>query len=483
MNKQLFFRLFFIALLVKGLIFIISLYIHHQVQPKSSITSFFYVHGKDVDDYLIPLENFVDEGVYYRKLADGKVFFAARPPGYAPFYIPLYVFFGANKARAGLTLIMLLFDVLGTILLYKIALFYSKNKKIALIAYVLFLITPFISFYSNHAKTEPVSTALIIGAFWSSILFIERNKLYWFLISGVILTWSIYIRPANGIFLPFLALFPFVFGSNYSIKRFLINSSIFILPFLLVASTLTYRNYKVEGRFIPLLDRDSFGKPEVKALFNFIKTTGGDVQKWIPQSEASWFAPKGSRDFDEDFSNSIPYPNFMFTENFSKDSLLKLRNVLWEGRKIPEKPNEEFIALSNKYSETLSKEMSIAFKVYSEVSIFFRFIFVRHVHGSPFLRSTVPFQIGKIYALFTYYFIIIGALLGGILKFRNPNYLYLSVICAVYMIVHANFLGLIENRYLASIFPFLAILAANFYYQVLIKFSFFRNEELWSRPN
>lgn len=464
-------QLFVFAFFIKGIYFFGSHFVFTHQLAENHNSNGFYTLGKDIEDHFIPLENWWNEGSYFRTLSTGKVVFAARPPGYAPFYLPMYVFTNGETARSLFTLFTFLMDVAGCVALFFLIFRFTSSKPMALVGFIVFVFMPFISVYSNYSKTEPISTALIIFSLLALLNGLEKQNKLMLLVSGLIIADAVLIRPA-------IALFVILFSSivlvqlKFNWKKSLYFLILLGLPIIILVGSWILRSSLKENRFIPIVDGQSFATPETRALFKFISETNGDIQGWIPGSEAAWFAREGTINYNEMLSKSNPFDPTMFNETFTFDSLLALREVLWQTNQLEaqnQNGNSKFIKKSENLLELYKTERTIWHRIKTETAIFLRFIFIKFTHGTILEKSTFWYQIGKVYWLGWYYLVVLGGLAGlilGIIK-RENWIIILGVYCVFYMSVHANILGLIENRYLAAIMPLFAMLSAYFIYETI----------------
>lgn len=462
-NKSTLLKILLIAFLVKGFFFFGGLSIYHELYPKEKIKAIFYVQGKDTESHIAPCENWWDEGTYYEQVGDEQ-WYAFRPPGYAPFYLPFYIVLGKDGAMASLTLLWFLLDAISCVLLFLIALNITKNKQISFLVFGLFVLLPFVSVYSHTGKSEVPSTILVVWALYAMVKFENKKHFFWLVLSGLFVAWASLVRPATALFVPLMAILIFFFQNWKLNKKTITYWSTYIIPIFILLGSWTVRNYVVLRKVVPIQDMSVMDK-KTKTFFDFVSTIGGDIQGWIPNSEAAWFAPVGTQNYVDGHTNTNPFDSQMFTQNFTYDSMLVLR-TLFRNTIVSETNrglyDSLFIAKAVKYKGIYLEERNPWYWIKSEVKMFLRFIFVKYPHGTILQKSTFWYQVGKLYWLGTYYMVIIGGFFGfflGLLK-RETWVIILGGFCIFYLGVHANFLGLIENRYLAAIFPLLAILGA-----------------------
>ena len=469
-SKSTLLKILLLAFLVKGIYFFGSYYVFNNVVDDINTNIGFLTLDHDVEDHFIPLENWWNTGEYYRELSNGKVVYASRPPGYAPFYLPLYVLTNPEAARSLFALLNYLLDVISCLYLFLLVFELTKRKKIAWFSVLLYIVLPFISVYTNRGKSEPLSTILIIVSSYYFLKHLNYKKYSNLLISSFFLSLSILTRPSIALFtiLPFFVL---IYYHRISFSRIIKNLVMFGIPIIILLGGWVLRSSVKEGRFIPILDMAAFATPEIRTLFNFIGSINGDIQGWVPGSEAEWFSPPGSKNYSAEASTQNPFDPSTFSASFSLDSLISLRDAYWNVKIDGEALNKQdslFVRKADKLLTTYKTERSVWHRIKTEVKMFTRFICIKQAHGTMLQKSTFWFQLGKLYWLILYYIVILGSFFGLILGFwRSENWVVvLGLFIVFYMFIHANLLGLIENRYLAAIFPYLTILAGYFYYHV-----------------
>lgn len=473
MNKKLLIKLFYIAFFVKAFYFFGSYYLFtHQVSDINTNIGLLTI-DHDIEDHFIPLENWWDEGIYYDNAGD-RILYAARPPGYAPFYLPLYILTNGETARSLFTLVNLLMDVISCVFLFLLVKQLTKNNKVAWIAFFIYVLLPYISVYSNRGKSEVLSTALIIigSYFYFQYLLGKTKKLSNLMFAGLIMAISTLIRPSIAIF-PLFGAIPIVFVNRHSFPSIIKSGVSFSLPIiLLVGSWVGWSSYKADN-FVPIINRESFADPEVRTLFKFIRTINGDAMSWIKGSEAEWFALPGSLNYSEEAYNGNPFDKTTFSENFTLDSLKSLRKLYWEVTHDGENINKNdslFLAKAASLISIYKEERTLWHRIKTETIILKKFFITKYAHGTALQKTTIFFQLGKLYWLGLYYFVLMFLAIGvvfAILRWNKPL-LFLFLFSALYVVFLGNFMGQIENRYLAAVIPYFVILAAFGCYHLLL---------------
>lgn len=182
-----------------------------------------YIPASDQRDYHVLAKNIYD-GEGYIQIYDGEseqyqgiTFRAYRSPGYPVFVSAVYSIFGPNPEIA--IWINVLFETFSCALIFLLASQFSKRS--AYIAALLFAITPL---WTPLLMTESLFTMLFLILIYLSI---SKNKT---LISGLILAFTVMVRPIGACLIP-------LFRNK--------NPILLLLPLILTLAFWNFRNYKV----------------------------------------------------------------------------------------------------------------------------------------------------------------------------------------------------------------------------------------------
>lgn len=175
-----------------------------------------------------------------------------------PFYplfvgIPIY-FLGECKGLILIYILQTFLHILAAFFVAKIIFISTGSKKIEIIAFILYSLTPFIYFPTNYTITEsltPFFCALIIYCYFK-LLHSAKKKVLWSIITGLVIGLSIMHRPLLGIFsIPVAVSLFFAFPTvSYLRKIFIVvtisaSSAIVLLPWVI-------RNYMVLNEIVIL---------------------------------------------------------------------------------------------------------------------------------------------------------------------------------------------------------------------------------------
>ncbi len=470
-SKKFLLKWFLIALGIKLFIFIYLTVIFHNNFPSGQFVNGIFVKSKDYGSYILPLENLINQGTYMSK-EKGEIFYAYKMPGYLPLYAPLYFFFGRDSALTGIILANIFLDAIATVLLGIISFWIFSSSLAFYLTFFFYGLSFFVSIYNHYALVESISASAFVISLFFFIKAIKYSKKRDFLRSGIFFCWTIFLRTPSGIILPAAVftffIYSFYYSENFSIKLFFRNIFIWLLPFIICESVWVTRNFIMMNRFVPLATTmEDFNSPHYRSLLNLIKCWGGDVLPWIPRSEGNWFLSESNRAFNTEFSNSNPFNKKIFTPDYNYDSIVQLRKYYWLMQDISLSQMERksysdlFLKKSEEYKLSFKKNHLLQYYFFSPMKIIIPLVFIRYVHGSPFVQKNIFHNINKGIILLLYYLILFLGTAGIILSFvkKNVFIMLLFIPPFAYIIAHA-YLGAGENRYLTTIFPFLVLFAS-----------------------
>lgn len=160
------------------------------------------IRTNDDVSYLSPAKHFYDTGVW-KDNSPGRQSYFLRPPGYGLLYLIFIYVFGAGSALVALKYFQLLLFSVSAVLLYRLAAFFTADKKIKLLLFLLYGVSPFAIGFLYYTLTEAITPALVIGysyflfaAFFSKSLAQKRS---YYLIAALILCFLLLVRPVLGV--------------------------------------------------------------------------------------------------------------------------------------------------------------------------------------------------------------------------------------------------------------------------------------------
>lgn len=475
---------FFIALGIKGVLFLFFVYSFNKNYPKDKLINYIFAESKDFHSYIDPVQNLVDFGEYYEDAYSEKLY-AHKMPGMLPVFAPLYYLFGTKTAFTLLVILQLMADSFATVLVSLIALRIFNKKRIFYFTFALYALSTYVSVFTHYAMSESLCAFfLVLTLYFFQLSLLNETKTKRYLVyTGLFAAWTVFFRPSYVILLIGLPIILFLLnGKPYfrNFKSFIFKCIIFISPFLIVESAWIIRNEITLHRFIPTdISLEKFGTPKLRAMFSFVKAFGGDLQSWNPKSEMRWFAPKSDKySYDSSFANAsdAPFPNYLFTEKFTIDTLKILRKK-YDYSSNPDLSNiekheteAEVIRLCKKYEEEFKTEKSIFYHFVAPLRTMIQLVFIKQTYSLPLIKNNIVEKVARILFLGTYYLILLSSFLSFLYlclsKQTKQTMFYWIFILHVFLI--GFLLRLTENRYLVPVYPIVCIYSA-FAFNVLIE--------------
>ncbi len=197
----------------------------------------FVYHG-DTDSYLHCAMKLLETGRFTDLFGEPEI---ARPPGYPLFLIPgLWL----NNVEIVTILLQIGLSCITILLVYKISLLIFKKERAALLSSLLFAVEPLSILYTIKIMSETLLLFLLTYFIYLLLKFIRKPKINKLILSGLVLTCSIFVKPA-AMYLPFLLipllLFELIRKRNGVIQSLIYTLMIVGIPFVSI-SAWTARN-------------------------------------------------------------------------------------------------------------------------------------------------------------------------------------------------------------------------------------------------
>jgi 4-amino-4-deoxy-L-arabinose transferase-like glycosyltransferase len=211
-----------------------------------------------------------------KSLASGKGYplNAYRPPGVPFLLFPIYYFFGFNYA-----IVRIMFCLLGAVTCI-ITYFIGKrlfDERLGVLAGAILAIYPLHFYYSIHFMSE-VPWAFLMGlAVWCVLLFEDKGRAVYGILTGILLGLSAYFKPQSLFYLPFysiLIFFIYFFKNKRKLAKLIFIPLIFML---LTIAPWTIRVYRSTGHIVLISPQggNTFWMAHNEICFNNPKTIGG----------------------------------------------------------------------------------------------------------------------------------------------------------------------------------------------------------------
>ncbi len=466
-----------LSLLFKSAPFIILL-IH---KPVNDIPGFVGGSMGDTPSYLNPIDSLLSAGIYAPDF---------RMPGYGIVYLLFRLF--ASKAAA-CNLIILLQFVLAALSVYFFSLTVMrvfKSKSAFYISFYLLLVSTYSNFYDGYLLTESFcSSALIFSAYYF-VRWNDSYRLRHILLSGIFLTWVIFLRP---VFLPLTALFGgFIIMQSTTVKLSAAKYVMaFLIPFLICDGVWIIRNYIFHKKLIPLTSSILYpqvGNTFIVPLTSFVQSWGGCTGYTDNNSALGWFGYYITGTPKQTAYDSLP--GYIYTTAFNRDSLLLIRNLIEVAQNPATSPavksevNNQLISKLGIYRRSFIREKPVLYYIYRPLRLLGEFLYGRET--KLYLKRGQVFKsfgilIEGFYTIF-YLFILVaglpGILLMAINGIKHNRMLLLPASIPIYTIViHPLILHYAQNRYLMPAWSFI-IAGATYTMLELYRIYPFRKENL-----
>lgn len=295
--------------------------------------------------YLNPVENFLKTGIWKESKTGDNAFYQ-RSPGYGLFSLPFLNFESESKGLFYLKLTQNILQSAIPVLIFYFLLYISFSKKLALIAAILFGISPNLNGFIFYTLTEGITPILVTLFFVLSYKSYHDNNKKTVLLASVTLGFLILTRPVFAI-LSLLLLPSFIQMRLKGITTILGSILITISPI----SIWQIRNYKLSNELTNLhpiyspSNNSVFRLPH-QSIFNLVKQfnpNGANYHEWINKLKV---ASNNNLEYQK-----IKNPLSIFNESslnlFTEDTLNKYTKLYFQSfKEITQNSNEK------KYSET-----------------------------------------------------------------------------------------------------------------------------------
>ncbi len=457
-----------LALAIKSIFFIYKTGIEERPSPNIYFTHTFANEWGDTYSYIEPIESYIANGNY-----GGPVYSDYRMPGYVfPYYFIRFAF-DVDTSLNILVLLQLLFGAISVYLLAKIAMNLLKNEKVFYIVFFLYAINTFVSLFDSAVMSESFcSSALIISVYF---LLRQENRNRNLFISGLFLTWCIFLKPVMILLLVFYSLYIFIDKTENKVKLNWTAVLCFTGIFVVVESAWMIRNERVHNKFIPLTTSKYYpGTDEsyLGPLFEFMNAYGGSVVWWDPSADVTFFKPVT---FKVDKKPEIKLPENIYTSEFNYDSLLAVRNLIGivNDTTIDKaiRRQNELIAMDRlkRYAESIKTNHPFMYYIGSRFKVLKNY-FVHSGTSILFTKSSANlnlFMLGlKVFYSALYMLIVAGGFISSfyllLKREENNNYRIISITGLYIALVFPFLFKMDEYRYFVPGYPFfmLAIVLA-----------------------
>jgi hypothetical protein len=449
-----------IALLARTLYFILEIHFMGTVTIPKGVWGICYD-----ETYFDGISNFIKTGSYNSD---------ERMPGLGIIYLPLALLFPKVTA---LNIFIILQVILSAVSAYVLALtakLLFKKDFFFYATFYIYLLSCFTAISNSYPGSESFATSMLIFAVFYYVLALENYKKFNFILSGIFLTWVIFMRPA---LFPLICVFALLILIHFikSKQKPLPALLMFLLPLVIIEGSWITRNYFRYHKIIPTLNsiylsncKDSYRFQ----IWQFEKAWG--KEDW----GIDWLTEKDTSDIRKE---QVPFPSYIYTSKYNADSLRALKVFLnksivrYQAQKdfgivyidTMSKENLQVVeAKCNAYIESLKNEKSFTYYVIS------RWVIIKHSFKLDMFGNFQEPFLGMVCA-WVYYFIIfigfIGIILLGVYCFRFSYQVLIPIIPLYSVFIHSIVLRLSQSRYFVPSYPFMLICAVYALYWICNK--------------
>jgi Dolichyl-phosphate-mannose-protein mannosyltransferase len=441
---------------IKSLLFVYFAMQFYEYARKGLVTSWIVVEQADTISYYNPAFMFVEDGEYAGM---------CRMPGLVPIYA-IYAFpFGKEIALICVIVTQVLFSVLSTFLLAIIAARIIPHRLAFPLTALLYACSSFVSIWDHTLLSDSFATSFLIISFYFLIEFVSGKHWRYLLYAGFWLTWSIFIRQIGILFLPVFPLIWWVWRRDTFISV-IKNGLIFIAPFVLFISLWTYRNYRKENVFVPMIkpiaDCWTSYTPQFMKINELLIVWGEDVQYWISGSPSEWFNKPVAQ------QSVYPFRSSLYTSVCNSDTILNLQHkyLLFKTTQdttIKTQLGDEILKQCDEIIATYKSEKPFGYFVVNRLKMAKDFIFPSRLDNTPGPAFSEMNILQKLVKL-GYYFLLLLVNISGvvatiyILISKDWKMFTIALIPWSLIFVLACVMGYIEQRYLVPAYPFFMLL-------------------------
>jgi len=424
--------------------------------------------AKDTPMYFNPLEDLYENGHYTS---------ICRMPGLLPVYLPLRLLFDSHLSIQFIVVLQIIADAITSLLLCLLAVRFLPSPRVLVITTTLLCLSSFVTIRSMYLLSDSFGISTLIISSYFLVQFADTKRKSTLIWSGLFLIWSIFLRQVVILLIP-VYLIILLSLLQYHWRRFLVHALWFCLPIVIALSAWTTRNQLVYHRTVilvaPVEECMTQLTPAYTSIRKFIIATGKDFQPWTVGDAAYWFVQP-----DPQQKLIIPYNETDFTAAFNADSLLSLKNEYHELLLLnPGSPEyhiaeKSIINKSQCYSNSYKSEHKFRFLVTDKIGFLVKFLFPQKIDDLPFpaySSMSILQKIGKGWSLIFLWFISAMSLSGFLYCLFTRKFIQLLWLLIPFSLIFAqSFLGYIEQRFLATSYPFMVVICAILSHKLITK--------------
>jgi hypothetical protein len=452
-------------------VFLYAILIHYA-NVNGAVKNAWFEHSGDEAYYLDPADNLLKSGDYiaYPGVEESR---ASRMPGYGMTYLAFRMVASPDGARTLLVWLQVLLSGISVWLLARTALMVSGSERVAKCTFWLYGASLVVASWDPFLLTESLAASFLIFFLYAFARFLRDGSPLMLLASGASFTVVVFMRPFIVPIAGLCALILF-WRARPDMLAAARNAIIFMIPFVVVDGAWVARNFRIFHRFVPLqgsLTPGYNGKTEHDmeaelAVFQFVRTVGGDSTWWAKDSMGAWF-------FKRSPFHERPYvvPANALTSEYTAQDLADARERFEEygegGVSTDLAARAEVAAKFHGFADSYRRLRPFQYRVLAPMRTLVYFLKqagpVIPVKGFPqILHSPVELAV-KLFSVLTY---IVGLLLGllgiarALYRNRSAMVLLIAAVTGSVFLLFPILLRATEFRFLVLAWPGLALFAA-----------------------
>jgi hypothetical protein len=457
-QKQVLYRWLLAIAAAKVMWFVLFIVLRSNAWTEHATVGHIALQPNESFGYYRPMESFIHDGHYQGM---------CHLPGLMPFYVPLRLFMPETMAMQAMVMLQVIFDIFATWTLGMLAARIFQSIRAMHLTYLLACISTFTAVRNNYLLSDSLCISItILSLFSFSSFAIDRNYRH-LLLTGVGLCIAMLLRPAMLVVVPGVAiLIPLVHGLSFRSLRFAL---VIVLPTILALSAWTLRNKLTYGRTVVLLAPLGECQPQITpdfaAIREWILASGGDYQPWAVGGESHWF-------FDSPKELPMPFEADDFTPGCDSVILLSLKKdyhqlhsgILSESDSLA--LEQSIIERGQRIRASYTTAHPFRYHVLNKIKFARMILFPTRIDDLPFpALQEMNFvqkiiKAGSLIALPLLSTLSLIALAVWTIR-RKWEYAVWMCLPMGLVLVH-SYIGFVEQRYLATSYPFFLMLCAGF---------------------
>jgi hypothetical protein len=432
------------------------------------------VNGDDVT-YIEFCENIFKINSYAVQVGS-SLDYTFRMPGLAFIYVPVRFFCSQELTLNLIVFFQIIFSAVTMYLLALLAEDIFKSKRVFFIVFITASLDFYMPSYNRLLMTESLGiSSMIASVYFFNKFFKFNQRADYLLLSGIFITWTIFLRPYMLVFYFMLCLL-IVIHKNGSFIINLRNIILFTIPFIISDGIWIYRNYKITTCFIPLQTSnnwaDSTSKSYKQAL-EFIKDFGFHWEQWVRDSESGWLFSDGTiKDRhsifkDRTFNGDLTIDSLITAR---RDVAISMNKSIIEQERVKADNNAYRIFL--KFSEALKNQRPLDYYLINRVRLIKNF-YVEQLYYPMFkLKFPINACLLVAHSFIDNLIKIIGWIgIVYVIKSRRKSLYLFTLIAFVPLFITLLFPIYIrsdESRFLVLAYPFLIIASSAFIDKLIV---------------